>query len=221
MTTVYHILRTIAKLILGRGVRTSYGQFGEDAVVQAMLKSREGFYVDVGAFDPVLYSNTYALYRRGWSGIVIDPNSDLSPLYRIFRPRDTFVHAAVGSGEAGTFFRFGDASYNTFNENDARRWQEERHVQLVGTETIHFRPLREILQELRVERIDFMNIDVESMDLAVLESHDWSVRPHVIAIEDTGFDADAPMRSRIYAALREKGYRLRGFACQTLIFADS
>ncbi len=77
MTTVYHILRTIAKLILGRGVRTSYGQFGEDAVVQAMLKSREGFYVDVGAFDPVLYYNTYALYRSGWFGIVIDPNSDM------------------------------------------------------------------------------------------------------------------------------------------------
>ena len=32
-----------------------------------------GFYIDVGAHDPVRFSNTFYFYRNGWSGINIDP----------------------------------------------------------------------------------------------------------------------------------------------------
>ena len=32
----------------------------------------DGFYVDVGCFHPKKHSNTYLLYKRGWSGINID-----------------------------------------------------------------------------------------------------------------------------------------------------
>ncbi len=35
-------------------------------------KLRTGFYVDVGAHHPMLYSNTYYFYKQGWSGINID-----------------------------------------------------------------------------------------------------------------------------------------------------
>jgi len=53
----------------------TYGQYGEDALVFSALKpSRRGFYVDVGAYDPLEGSNTYKLYQRGWRGLTIEPN---------------------------------------------------------------------------------------------------------------------------------------------------
>lgn len=218
MATIYRALRTALKLLLRRGVRNSYGQFGEDSIVQTILKSKRGFYVDVGAFDPVLYSNTYAFYRRGWSGIVIDPNAELAPLYRLFRRRDRFILTAIGNGGEGTYFAFDDASYNTFNEEDSKRWQDERGVTMTGSSRISFRPLKDIVNELKVENIDFMNVDVEGMDLAVLQSHDWSIPPRTIAVEDSSFDPNVPTESATYAFLLGKGYQLRGFSKQTLVF---
>ena len=220
MEVMYKIIRTFIKLLLRRGVRSSYGQFGEDAILQTLLKAQNGFFVDVGAFDPILYSNTYALYRRGWSGIVIDPNTALRPLYRIFRRRDTFVGAAIGESGEGTYFRFKDASYNTFSAEDAKKWQKERGLTLLGTQRVPFRSLKSIVEEYGIGKIDLMNIDVEGMGLAVLRSYDWAVRPRVIAIEDSEFDSDFPARNRIYSFLREKGYRLKGFARQTLVFVS-
>ena len=87
MNNFLEVLKTTLKLLLRRSVISSYSQFGEDAVLQHLLKKSTGTFVDIGAYHPVLYSNTYAFYRRGWSGIVIDPNPRFKKLYRLFRPR--------------------------------------------------------------------------------------------------------------------------------------
>lgn len=96
MNTLNAILRTFFKQILGKGTRVSYSQDGEDTLVASIIRDKAGVYVDVGAYHPILYSNTYALYRQGWNGIVIDPNIALRPLYSIWRPRDIFVDSGVG-----------------------------------------------------------------------------------------------------------------------------
>jgi hypothetical protein len=31
-----------------------------------------GFFVDVGCFHPLFYSNTWKLYKKGWRGVNID-----------------------------------------------------------------------------------------------------------------------------------------------------
>src|SRR3989344_4572766 len=55
--------------------KRSYSQSGEDMILRSIFDDKkEGFYVDVGAFHPKLYSNTYYFYKRGWRGINIEPN---------------------------------------------------------------------------------------------------------------------------------------------------
>lgn len=49
-----------------------YSQAGQDAWV--LEKIPKGFFVDVGAYDGVESSNTYALELAGWKGICIEPN---------------------------------------------------------------------------------------------------------------------------------------------------
>lgn len=217
------VFKSVAKLFLGRGVRPSYGQFGEDAIVQAMLKSKKrGFYVDVGAFHPTLYSNTYGLYRSGWRGLVIDPNDGLRRIFKLIRPRDTFVVAAVGSTEAMlTYHRFADASYNTFDTQEAATRVRERGLVEESSREVRVELLRNILHANGVTAIDFMNIDVEGMDVAVLEGHDWAIRPRVIAIEDDSFDVVRASDSAVWRFLSEKGYILAGLAGQTLVFRDT
>lgn len=219
--TAREYVKTLAKLLLGRGKRLSYAQQGEDAVLQGMLKwVSHGVYVDVGAYHPTLYSNTYAFYKKGWRGIVIDPNSDMRPLYALLRPRDTFVHTAIGATtEERPYYMFADGSYNGFDEARAHGWKELRGLDIREVRLVSFKPLSHILREQKIEKIDFLNIDVEGLDLEVLRTHDWSVETRVIAIEDDDFDPDKPRESEIYNYLHEKGYVLGGLAGLTLLFS--
>jgi FkbM family methyltransferase len=215
------ILKAIVKLVLGRGVWKSYSQYGEDMIVSALFRSRTpGFYVDIGAYHPVLYSTTYALYRRGWRGLVIDPNRDMQRLFGLIRPRDTFVPVAIGEEGSGTYHAYEDGAYNSLSEEQVAHIRETKGVVPQSSRSVQVRPLSAVLREYNVTRIDYMNIDVEGMDLAVLESHAWDIRPRVISVEDASFSAERAHDSAIYDYLIKKGYELRGLTGLTLIFKD-
>ena len=45
--------------------RKSYSQWGEDLFIQEFFKGRaKGFYVDIGSFHPIMYSNTFLLFKN-------------------------------------------------------------------------------------------------------------------------------------------------------------
>jgi FkbM family methyltransferase len=198
------ILKTAVKLALGRGSVRSYGQFGEDALIQKLFKKREkGTYVDVGAFHPTLYSNTYALYKKGWQGLVIDPNDKIGPLFRAFRPRDKFIQMGIGEPFTKIYREYEDPAYNTFVEGFVTRPPlKERPVFTI--------PLSALLDREKIKHVDFLNVDVEGMDLEVLKTHDWAIIPDVIAVETT-------LGGEAHMFLQEKGYLLAGKAGPTLI----
>lgn len=53
----------------------SYSQHGEDIIFVFLLKGlKKGFYVDIGANDPEIISNTKYFYDRGWNVINIEPH---------------------------------------------------------------------------------------------------------------------------------------------------
>jgi hypothetical protein len=58
-------------------------------------EKQNGLYIDVGCYHPITYSNSYLFYRRGWSGIGIDPNPYKHDFWKKTRPRDIFVDFAV------------------------------------------------------------------------------------------------------------------------------
>ena len=54
---------------------------------------------------------------------------------------------------------------------------------MVGKFPVVLRSLSEILQENGVKNIDLLNVDVEGMDLEVIRSHDWSIKPTIVVVE--------------------------------------
>ena len=52
----------------------SYAQEYEDIILYAIIGDvSDGFYIDVGAYDPVDISVTKYFYDKGWHGINIEP----------------------------------------------------------------------------------------------------------------------------------------------------
>ncbi|BDH60815.1 hypothetical protein MTP04_09450 [Lysinibacillus sp. PLM2] len=72
--------------------KVTYSQFGEDILIGSILHKLKfkgkGFFIDVGAYHPYKFSNTYKFYLDGWSGINIDPTPYKTTLFDFFRSRD-------------------------------------------------------------------------------------------------------------------------------------
>jgi FkbM family methyltransferase len=190
LKSLYVVVKTFLKLLLGRGVGS---QFGEDKFLLTILP-KKGIYVDIGCYHPHLYSNTYRLYKEGWSGIAVDPNPDMAILWKLFRPRDTFINAAVGSGSSITYYRYDDGAYNGF---------ERLERPLKDQVQIKTHSLSELVGS---RKVDFLTIDAEGMDKEILESFDWQVKPQVIAVE--GENSDDLLKAKGYKHIKTLGKTL-------------
>lgn len=202
-----------------------YAQYGEDIIINNLLDNKyEGFFVDVGAFHPRHYSNTYFFYKqRSFRGINIEPNPDGFKRFRRMRRRDINLNCGVGSKPAElTYFMLEDPLCNTFSE-DYVKICAARGVKVVKTCDVPVTPLKDLLDaHLPLgQEIDFLSVDVENYDLEVLNSLDWiKYRPKVVVVEDHQFNLnDLEHPSAIYKFMRGCGYELKSVCSYSLIFA--
>ena len=54
-----------------------YSQNDEEKIILDLLKDQPvGRLLDIGAFDGKTFSNSLALFEKGWSGVVVEPNPE-------------------------------------------------------------------------------------------------------------------------------------------------
>ncbi len=165
----------------------SYAQNFEDVLLwRALGHVKNGFYIDVGANDPLEHSVTAAFYQRGWYGINIEPLAQYQPAYAAQRPRDINLCLAAGA-EDGQTTLFDVPAVPGWASPDPAVASAHRHEghEVVG-QTVPVRTLRSICAE-HVERdIHFLKIDVEGWEEQVLLGMDFQRwRPWVLVVEAT------------------------------------
>jgi len=197
----------------------SYSQYGEDAVIFHFFylhsRIKNGFYVDVGAFDPVQYSNTFLLHKHGWSGINIDIVAERIDQFKAARANDKNVLAAIGDseGEIEVFEHPQWASMTTVDTATAA-YHNSRPVGTVACRT-----LQSILDEYGVNHIDYMNIDVEGFEMKVLSNFDPNkYGVSLFTVELLTQDINAILNSDLYKYMSERGYVFCGWTGWTLFF---
>lgn len=158
----------------------------EDVVLNRVFPQDNGFYVDVGANDPVGASNTWALYERGWTGITIEPVPGACAKFLAKRPRDICLNVAVGETDGETsFFMFGGgAGHSTCDRDRAEALQREL-AQPMTEIKVPVRTLGSIFAEYADGReIDVVSIDAEGAEAAILRGARLDrFRPKLIIIE--------------------------------------
>lgn len=161
----------------------SYAQNYEDVILARVFRDRsDGFYVDVGAMDPVADSITKHFYDRGWHGINVEPNPHFYAKLANERPRDVNLPYCV-SDEEGilTFHVFEDQGVSTLQPHVAEHFAGMQFP--YRTINAPVRTLASVMAHAPLE-IDFLKIDVEGWELPVIRSNDWSrYRPIVVLIE--------------------------------------
>lgn len=162
-----------------------HGQFEEDRVLREILgPENPGFYIDIGACEPVHDSITIHFYESGWHGINVEPVPFLADTIRKERPRDTTVSCAVSDVDETRIFNcILGTQLSTFHEVNFRNLSIDRETMQFPVKCLTLAQLCQ-MHVSRDQRIDFLKIDVENWERQVLAGADWQTyRPRVLLIE--------------------------------------
>jgi len=211
--------------------RISYAQQGEDLVVKSLCERLEVVlrtYLDIGANDPILGSNTYLSYLDGARGVLVEPNPLHCRKLRSVRPGDTVLEVGIGPGEEAfaDYYMIGDADHdggdcNTFSKQDADRFVAESkgRWRIMEVRKIPLVSVNRVMEERLGGAPDFLSTDTEGLDFDILRSLDFDrFRPAIVCAEVLA--EGGRIESRIPELMTSKGYSMRGSTGVNAIFVD-
>lgn len=196
----------------------SYSQYNEDLYLDLIFKCKSsGFYVDIGANDPSILSNTKRFYDRGWHGVNVEPNPTLHAKLQAERPNDINLNVGVGNSSGSLpFYIMSADTLSSFDKEAALAGGKVHGSRLDKVLEISLVTLTEIFWTHAPAEIDFLSVDTEGYDLQVLESNDWSRwRPKALVVE-TAFHDD-----RVDKFLLANGYERVFDNCCNSIYLET
>jgi FkbM family methyltransferase len=209
--------------------RSGYSQFGEDASIASYLRvigrtCRN--YLDIGANDPVLHSNSYLFYRDGGSGVLVEANPVIARRLRRKRPRDIIVNKGVVAEGSGTMqLHVMDMDgLSTLSEEWSEKIAEEGMAKGMKSVTVPILGINDLLRDhAPTAEIDFASLDIEGLDLDVLQAWDFDRwRPFLFCLETVIASGRGYRRNEEIAALMaQSGYTPLFDTFANTIFRDA
>jgi methyltransferase FkbM-like protein len=203
-----------------QSVQFSFSQFGEDLLIKRLAEKMGltgGVYVDAGAYHPIFGSNTLLLCKSGWRGINVDLSAERIAQFNRYRPNDYSTVACLSDKVAPVQI----AHYEIPSTDRVIETNNTEKLSIVGSNPTGFShtttaTLTHVIERspFRFADIQYLNVDCEGHDLAVLRGFDFSrCRPQIISVEAT----TEPERQAILDFLSAYGYRLEAIIPPTCI----
>jgi hypothetical protein len=165
-----------------------YSQAGQDQWVVDTLGDHVGYFVDVGAYDGVQTSNTFALEQMGWTGVCIEASPAVAAACASNR-RCVTVARAVAE-RSGWVWMLGD------------RIVHHGGVQVAAA------TLTEILDSVNAPgQIDYLSLDIEGGEMIALRGLDFDRYTVTLMTVEHNLYADGPAhKDEIYEFLTDHGF---------------
>ena len=211
--------------------KKSYSFGSVDLLINYYFKNKQkGVYLDVGCQHPISNNNTYLLYKKGWSGINIDLDFESIQLFNLARSSDVNINATVSSGEftKELFFYHDKSPINTIEKKIAD-YQSAKVTEVRSVET---KTLNDILTDNLINKVDYLNIDVEGHEIDVLNGFDINkFSPDIVSVEFLDLamkklefknnNLKNVLNSSIYEYMTKNGYGLINWNHADLIFINN
>ena len=168
-----------------------YSQNNEEEIILTHCGSPSKF-LDIGAYDPYVFSNTRALVERGWQGVFVEPSKSCVEKFRLEyseNPAIKIIEAAIDDydGKTTMWDSQGDA-ISTLSEKHYQLWSNYREFDLKEVDVMSM----ETLLTHYAEGVTFLNLDVEGLNLKLfrLLPLDFLKQLTLICVEHEGKDAE-------------------------------
>lgn len=165
----------------------TYAQNCEDVLLWRALKNiKQGFYIDIGANEPVNCSVTKWFYDQGWNGINCEPSTEFYKKLCDERPRDINICKGISDNKGKLhFYNIPGTGLSTIDGRIA-----QMHISAgfkVQETTIDVVTLTDVCQDyVKNKTIHFLKVDVEGAEEQVLRGMDFkNFRPWILVIEAT------------------------------------
>jgi len=162
-----------------------YRDHCEPRMVREYLNNATGVFVEVGANDPTVGSQTWALESDGWTGLLVEPLAEKAAELRATR-KAIVEEVACGPPD--------------LHETEAVLHVEDRRstltveggdpgVDFIDSRYVPIRTLDSLIEKAGIDHVDFLSIDVEGYEAEVLKGTtlEW-IRPRLFLIEDKARD---------------------------------
>ena len=189
-----------------------YSQCGEDEFLNNnFFKNKQnGVYIELGALDGVLYSNTkFFQDALNWSGILIEPHPIKFKSLEQNRPNNFLFNNLVSCHETPLEFRYFVDRHaavsgveNTLTDHHFEAYFESPNpfIKSLPQSKIVLNPVKliDIVKSTNLTHIDFLSLDVEGHEYEVLQSWDFSIPIDIILIETLGVEPEKDEKCRNY-----------------------
>ncbi|MHA7775138.1 FkbM family methyltransferase [Roseibium sp. M-1] len=191
-----------------------FSQSGQDKFLNdEVLKGRKGgVFLELGGYDGITGSNTLFFEKNlGWTGLLIEPSPAKFAQAASVR-KCTCLNAAVGTSAPSAEFLEIRSGYTQSSgllrsmDPDILKTirQHPDHEEFIAR--IPVRSIREILEEVGIDRINYVSLDVEGAEIAVLETFPFeSVPVEIWSIENLADTSEIP------SFMARRGYEVIDF----------
>jgi FkbM family methyltransferase len=198
--------------------KVSYAQCGEDLIVDFLLtwvlKIEKPTYMDIGAHHPWSLNNTMLFYKRGLTGINIEPDPALFANFLQYRTKDININKGIGfnnNNKVADFYIMSYPALNTFSKEEAEKIDRAGNVKIDTVKQVELININELLLKYYSDKaLDFLSIDVEGLDQDILKSIEFEkYKINVICVETIEYlnGNDAKKKNSIKEFLFSKGYK--------------
>lgn len=146
-----------------------FSQLGEEKIILNIIqritsdKKINQCYIDIGGFNPILFSNTYKLYQKNWCGVIVEPNKNKTKDWHKVRPRDLIINSALVTEDhiedkVKIFYNKKNSADETVSPNF-----KNPKLDFYEAKTIKLNEIINICEE-RFSKPFFINIDIEGKE---------------------------------------------------------
>lgn len=162
-----------------------YSQNNEEEFILKFFKNRtaEGLaFLDIGAHDAFKFSNTRALYERGFKGTLVEPSpacyDKLMQVYGNDPGMQVLPVAISDKNETVSFWDSGGFATSSLIEETTSKWTESYGTQYTKIE-VEACDIPTLLSRCRYQKYQFVNIDTEGNVFEILQQ----INPAAIGCE--------------------------------------
>lgn len=183
-----------------------YSQLEQDLwVLESTNFKRGGYFIDIGAYDGILHSNTYLLEKEyGWSGICVEPSNKFDELKT---NRSCSVENLCVYNNSNSVIEFAEIDYNMELSGCVNDFKDDHKRIHNNNKKINTLSLTDLCIKYSCPNlIDYLSIDTEGSELKILETHNFDLFKFVlISIEH---NRNTEYKQAINNFLSSKNYSL-------------
>ena len=230
--TLWNIIKEKDKVQEELSKYESYSQAGEDKIIEFILsylgeKNIGLSYLDIGCNDYKNLSNSYALYKKGVRGVLIDANPIYIDEIKMYRPEDIVLNCGIGAknSEKMKFYILNTPGLDSFDLESIKEAQRQTPwIEIVDEIEVPVYTLDEIYEKYFASVPTIVSLDVEGLEMDILKSTNFEkYRPYIFIIETIEYREKISVtnkRNDIIDFMQKNDYAEYAFTGVNSIFID-